>query len=68
MTAQKGPTKRITVIESEQPLEKIQEAMSQEQLEEIEIVVRRPDKSDSGPIHTASLCSCRRICVAIIDQ
>jgi hypothetical protein len=61
--------KKITLIESEQSLDQVRRAMPNETLEEVEIVVRAPDRADSRQtVHAASLCACRQVCVAIVEQ
>ncbi|MBV8754779.1 MAG: hypothetical protein JO328_18125 [Hyphomicrobiales bacterium] len=61
--------KRVTLVESEQSLDQLRRSMPNVELEEIEIVVRAPDRADAREVaHAASLCACRQVCVAIIEQ
>jgi hypothetical protein len=61
--------KRVTLIESEQSLDQVRRSMPNHTLEEIDIVVRAPDRADAREVaHAASLCACRRVCVAIVEQ
>jgi len=60
---------RITLVESDEPLDVVRRSMPGENLVEVDMFVRRPDKPDLEELAvTARLCSCRRVCVAIIEQ
>lgn len=60
---------RITLVESDESAEQVRSRMPGERLVDVDIFVRSPDKRDLNSVaHTARLCSCRQVCIAIIEQ
>ena len=65
--AQAEGKRRIYLIESTEPVEKIKEKLRAEGIkdaEEFELWVRTPDDPNAEPVQYASrLCSCRTVCI-----
>lgn len=59
---------RISLFSGDESADEIRSKMSGKDLHEVEIVLRGPDGIDEEELAaTARLCSCRRVCIALIE-
>jgi hypothetical protein len=60
---------RIIFIESDEDEETIRRQMPNEQLRKVDVWVRTPDSETLDELQVAArLCSCRRVCLAVIED
>ena len=68
MATTKGQ-RRITLIQSDEGPDEVRKKVQYGNLVDVELVVRSPDNEDvSDTAFAARLCSCRRVCVAIVEE
>ena len=61
--------KKIELIESDKELSELQTEHTEKPLQEVEIVIRKPDGSEAEDLVAAArLCRCRRVCVTLVEQ